>query len=297
MHQWHGLGFQILFLLFFVHTLFLSELSPSQRSINQKAVRGTFTMSVFKRYWNFMLRNKLVAILTATSTILSTLIGTQIAIPSYATPIVAFVTLFIGSLFVFRRQEKQITSKLLSELEDFSNTFHSLTMAGSGENREIQIRFMLNRVLASDGSHKENLQMRGIHIRECHYLIEKWFRCYKKEVEYFLKHPKSIDAENTIRLVGEFRDIVSHYLEKVINTSIDFTNDIKAFPKSLNEQFEIHFSALRSKYNHFGNKLNDYFKHLNKELSCRVDSIDVISKDLKLENLKIDSTTVALSKK
>lgn len=252
--------------------------------------------SVFKRYWNFMLRNKLVAILTATSTILSALIGTRIVMPSYVTPTVAFLTLFIGSLFVFRRQEKQITSKLLSELEDFSNTFHGLT-SGSGENREIQTRFMLNRVLISDGSQKNSLQMRGNHIRECHYLIEKWFRCHRKEVEYFLKHPKSIDAENAIRLVGEFGDIVSHYLEKVINASIDFTNDVKKFPKSLNEQFEAHFSAFKSKYNHFGNEFNDYIKHLNKELSCRVISIDVISKDLKLENLKIDSTTVALPKK
>ena len=253
-------------------------------------------MPVFKRYWNFMLRNKLVAILTATSTVLSTLIGTQIVMPSYTTPIVAFVTLFIGSLFVFRRQERQITSKLLSELKDFGNTFHSLTMAGSGENREIQIRFMLDRVRISDRSQKNTLQIRGNYIKTCHNLIEKWFKCYENEVEYFLKHPKSIDVENTTRLVNEFKEIVSYYLSEFINASIDFMNNVKVFPKDLKERFEPKFDTLKIKYNHFGNKFNDYIKRLNKALSYQMDGVDIISKNLKLESDKpnIDKTIVAL---
>ena len=243
-------------------------------------------MAVFQRYWNFMLRNKLVAILTAISTILSTLIGTQIVMPLYATPIVAFITLFLGSLFVFRRQEKQITSKLLSELMDFSKTFHSLTMAGSGENREIQIRFMLGRVHISSKSQKNALQIRGSHIKVCHNLIEKWFKCYRNEVEYFLKHPRLIDVENTTRLVSEFEDIVSHYLREFINASIDFMNDVEDFPKDLKDRFEPKFDTLKIKYNHFGNNFNDYIKRLNKELSYQMDGVDVISKNLELESKK-----------
>ncbi|MCP8316327.1 MAG: hypothetical protein H3Z51_05635, partial [archaeon] len=243
-------------------------------------------MSVFKRYVNFMLRTMLVAILTAVSSLLITFIGTQMMIPLWFNPVVTVVTLIIGSLFMFRRQEKQITSKLLDELEDFSKTFHSLTMGG-GENREMQIRFMLDRVNISDRSQKENLQMRGNHIKDCHNLIEKWFKCHRDEVEYFLKHPKSIDVDNTIRLINEFKQIVFDYKIKFIDATIDYMNDIKAFPKDLKERFETNFDALKSKYNYFGNQFNDYIKHLNKELSWHMDGIEIISKDLKLENEEI----------
>ena len=207
-------------------------------------------MSVLKRYWNFMLRNKLVALLTATSTILSTLVGTQIEMPSYVTPLVAFVTLFLGSLFVFKRQERQITSKLLGELEDFSNTFYSLNMAGSGENRANQIRFMLDRVGISDRSQKEILQLRLNHIKMCHNLIEKWFKFYKNEVEYFLKHPKSIDVTTTVRLVNEFKEIVSSYLDEVIGASIDYMNKLEKFPEDIKKRFDPKFDTFKTKYNH-----------------------------------------------
>ena len=240
-------------------------------------------MSVFKRYWSFMLRTMLVAILTAISSLLTNWIGTQIVTPWWITPTVTFATLIIGSLFVFRRQEKQITSKLLSELEDFSKTFHSLTMSGSGENREIQIRFLLGRVTISDRSRKGALEMRGNHIRACHDLIEKWFKCYEDELEYFLKRPKLIDVENTTRLVNEFKEILSHYLIKVIDASIDFMNDVKIFPKHLKKGFETKFDAFKSKYNYFGNQFNDYIKRLNKELSWHMDGTKIISKDLELE--------------
>lgn len=254
-------------------------------------------MSVFRRYGNFMLRNKLVAVLTATSTILSALISTQIEIPSYVTPIVAFVTLFIGSLFVFRRQEKQITAKLLSGLEDLSKKFHSLTMSGSGGDREIQIRFMFDRVSISDRSRKETLQMRLSRLKTCHNLIEKWFKCYEDEVEYFSKHPKLVDIDNAWRLVNEFKDILSHYLREVINASIDFMNDVKVFPKDLKERFETKFDAFKSKYNYFGNQFNDYIKQLNKELGYNMDTTDIISKTLELESEKRekDTTTVAIN--
>jgi len=216
--------------------------------------------------------------------------------PSYATPIVAFVTLFIGSLFVFRRQEKQITSKLLSELEDFSNTFHSLTMAGSGENRETQIRFLLDRVQISDRSQKDTLRIRGNRIKVCHDLIEKWFKCYRDEVEYFSKNPKSINASNTTRLVNQFKEILSEYLTEVIDASIDHMNNVKIFPKDLKERFETRFGAFKIKYNHFVNQFNDYIKRLNKELSYQMEGGHIISKNLKLESDKpsIDKTIVAL---
>ncbi len=236
-----------------------------------------------KRYSNFMLRTSLLAILTAIASLLSTLIGTRIVLPSWTTPAVAFITLFIGSLFMFRRQESQITSRLLNELLDFSNTFHDLTMAGSGENREIQIRFVLDRVQISDRSQKDTLQMRISHIRVCHNLIEKWFRCHKDEVEYFTKNPKLIDVNNTTRLVNDFKEIVSYYLTEVTNASIDLINDVKSFPKDVVERFEAKFDAFKSKYNYFGNQFNDYIKRLNRELSYKMDGIQIISKVLEME--------------
>lgn len=240
-------------------------------------------MPEIQRYGNFMSRSMLVAILTATSTLVSTFIITQTEFPSWITPLVSFVTLFIGSFYAFKRQQKQITTELLSELQNFNKTFYGLTMAGSGENREIQIRFMLERVHISDVSQKETLQMRGSHIRACHDLIEKWFKCYRDEVEYFSKHPKSIDVDNTIRLISEFKQILSHYLEEVTNASIDSMNDIKPFPENLKEGFETKFDTFKIKYNHFVNKLNDYIQRLNKELSYQMDSADIIPKKLKLE--------------
>jgi len=255
-------------------------------------------MSVVRRYWNFMWRTMLVAILTATSSLVSTLIGTQIVLPSWVTPTVTFVTLFIGSFFAFRRKEKQITSKLISELSDFSKTFHGLTMSGSSENRNIQLRFLLDRVLISDRSQEKTLQMRGNCIKTCHNLIEKWFKHYEDKVEYFSEHPKSIEVDDTIRLVNEFEEILSHYLREVINASIDFINDVKIFPKNLKEKFETEFDAFKSKYNYFGNQFNDYIHHLSKELSCKMDSIEIISKSLQLEYEKphTDSTTVAIDR-
>jgi hypothetical protein len=184
---------------------------------------------------------------------------------------------------MFRRQESQITSRLLNELVDFGNTFHGLTMAGSGENREVQIRFILDRVQISDRSQKDTLQMRMNRIRVCHDLIEKWFRCYKDEVEYFTKNPKLIDVNNTTRLVNDFKEIVSCYLTEVTNASIDLINDIKSFPKDLAERFETKFDAFKSKYNYLGNQFNDYIKRLNRELSYKMDGIEIISKTLEIE--------------
>lgn len=235
-----------------------------------------------------MLRTMLVAILTATSTLVSTFIVTHTESPSWITPLFSFVTLFIGSLCVFKRQEKQITTKLLGELEDFGKTFYSLTMSGSGENRDIQIRFMLDRVRISDVT-QENVELRmcGNHIKACHNLIEMWFKFYRDEVEYFSKHPKSTDVGNTIRLVSEFNKIISHYSEEIINASIDFMNATMPFPKNLKEGFETKFDTFKIKYNHFVNKFNDYIQHLNKELGCQMDSAEIISKNLKLELGKI----------
>lgn len=254
-------------------------------------------MSLFKRYRKFMQRNMLVAILTAISTLFSTLVSTQTTIPQWVTPAVTFATLIIGSLYVFRKREKQISLELLSELEDFTKTFLGLVMSGSGENRETQIRFSLDRVRISDITQENvELRMRGSCIKACHDLIEKWFKFYRDEVEYFLKHPKSVDLNNSTRLVSEFTKIVSHYFEEVIDASIDFMNDTKPFPKNLKEGCEKKFKTLKIKYNHFANKYNDYIKRLNKELSQQMESADIISKDLILEPEKptTDQSVVAL---
>jgi len=250
-------------------------------------------MSVIKRYLNFILRTTvLLAVLTAMSSLLATFIGVMIMMPWWFSPTITIITLIVGSYIVFKSQEKQITLKLFKELEDFSKNFYGLTMGGS-ENREIQIRFILDRVNISDRSEKEVLRIRGKGIRDCHDLIEKWFECYKHEVEYFLKNPKSIDVDNTIRLISEFKNIIYHYHDKVIDATMDYVNDIKYFPKDLIERFETKFDALKSKYNYFGNQFNDYIKRLNKELSYNMDGISIISKELKIENeaeLKLATT-------
>jgi len=234
-----------------------------------------------------MQRKMLVAIFTATSTLLSTLVVTQIAIPQWVTPIVTFATLIISSLYVFRKREKQTSLELLSNLEDFVKTFNGLTMSGSGENREIQIRFSLNRIRISDRvQDNAELKTRGICIKACHDLIEMWFKFYKDEVEFFLKHPKSVDLSSSIRLISEFTKIVSHYFEEVFDTSIDFMNGIKSYPKSLKEGHEKKFKTLKIKYNHFANRYNDYIKRLNKKLSQTLESADIVSKDLIFEQEK-----------
>lgn len=242
-------------------------------------------MPAFERYWKFMQRH-ILAILTAIASLFSTLAVTYGMIPQWVTPIVTFTTLIVGSLFVFRREEKQTASKLLNELIDFSNTFHSLTMAGSSEDRETQIRFLLDRVSISDKSQKDTLQIRVNYIKTCHNLIEKWFKCYKDEIEFFLNHPKSIDVANTIRLVNEFKEVVSNYMDNYINPSIDFINDVKSFPKDLKERFESKFDTFKIKYNHSMNQFNDYIKRLNKELSYQMDGVSIISTNLELESEK-----------
>jgi hypothetical protein len=159
-------------------------------------------------------------------------------------------------------------------------------MAGSGENREIQIRFILDRVQISDGSQKETLQMRINRIRTCHDLIEKWFRCYIGKVEYFSKHPKLVDVGITSQSINEFKEILAQYMREVINASIDCinaVNDAKIFPKDLKERFEEKFEAFKIKYNHSMNQFNDYIKRFNKELSYQMDTVENISKNLKLE--------------
>lgn len=257
-------------------------------------------MSLFKRYWGFMQRNMLVAILTAIATLLSTLVSTQTMIPQWVTPIVTFATLMIGSLYVFRKRENQISLELLRELEDFAKTFHDLTMYGSSENRETQIRFSLDRILTSDRV-QENAELRihGICIKTCHDLIEKWFKFHNEEVEIFLEHPKSVDLNNSIRLVSEFTKIVSYYFKQVIDASIDFMNGIKSYPSNLKNGHEKKFKALKIKYNHFANKYNDYINRLNKELSKTMESADIISKDLILEPEKPtkDLSTVAIDRR
>lgn len=244
-----------------------------------------------------MQRNMLVAISTAIATLFSTLVSTQTTIPQWVTPIVTFATLIIGSLYVFRKREEQISLELLSELDDFTKTFFGLTMSGSDENRETQIRFSLDRVRISDRTQENvELRMRGNCIKTCHDLIEKWFKFYRDEVEYFLKHPKSVDLNNSTRLVSEFTKIVSHYFKEVIDVSIDFMNDIKPYPKNLKDGHEKKFKMLKIKYNHFANKYNDYTKRLNKELRTLLESVDIISKDLILEPEKptTDQSTVAI---
>ena len=111
-------------------------------------------------------------------------------------------------------------------------------------------------------------------------MTEKWFRCYKDKVEYFMKNPKLIDVRITTRLVNDFEEIVSCYLTEVINASIDLINGIKSFPKDLAEGFETKFDAFKSKYNYFGNQFNDYVKVLNRELGYELGGIDIISKTL-----------------
>ena len=243
-------------------------------------------MSTIKRYGKFMEQKHILAILTAIATWVTASVVYVLAMPQWITPMVTLTTLVVGSIFAFRKTEKQIASKLLGELEDFSKTFYSLTMAGSGENREMQIRFILDRVQISDRSQKDILQMRINRIRTCHDLIEKWFQCYIGKVEYFSKHPKLVDVGDTAQSINEFKEILAQYMKEVISASIDCINDVRIFPKGLKERLEEKFEALKIKYNHSMNQLNDYIKRFNKELGYQMDAVENISKKLNLETEK-----------
>lgn len=234
-----------------------------------------------------MQRNMLVAIFTAISALVSTLVSTQKIMPQWVTPIITFATLIISSLYIFRKREKQISLELLGELEDFVKTFYGLTMSGSGENREIQVRFSLDRIRISDRVQDNvELKTRGICIKARHDLIENWFKFYRDEVEFFMKHPKSVDLSNSIRLVSEFTKIVSHYIREVVDASRDLMNGIKPYPKSLKEGHEEKFKTLKIQYNHFANIYNDYIERLKKELNRDLEKAGIMSKDLVLEHEK-----------
>jgi len=61
---------------------------------------------VLRRYWNFLQREHILAILTVTASLVGTSITYLMAMPQWVTSMAALATFIIGSLFVFRREEK-----------------------------------------------------------------------------------------------------------------------------------------------------------------------------------------------
>jgi hypothetical protein len=235
-------------------------------------------LSIVRNYFSFLGRTSLLAILMAIAGLIS-YIATQIGLPLWIAPIVPFVTLFLGSLYMFRRQKNQTTMELLKELENFSNVFYDLALANSGENRQNQMTFILDRIDVSKlpvGDQKGVFELRSRHVRSSHETADKWFKCYRGKVECLLKNPRIINTNNTKELVDDFEGIVSYYCREVINASIDIMTDVKYVPDKDTTYFNTKLEAFKTKYNYFGNGFNSYLKRLNKELNCHLDLIEII---------------------
>jgi hypothetical protein len=237
-------------------------------------------LSIVRTYFSFIVRTSLLAVLTAIAVLVSTYVVTQWGLPSWIPPAVSFITLFLGSLYLFVRQKNQTTVDLLKELKTFGNVFYGLALSNSTENRQNQMTFILDRVDLSKlpvGNQKEVYESRISRIRSCHETTDKWFECYKGKVECLLKNPKIVDADNTKELVIDFEKIVSYYHREVINAPIDIFTEIKFVPDKDATYFNTKLEAFKTKYNYFVNGFNDYVKRLNDKLDCHIDLIEIIS--------------------